>query len=108
MYRPLNAFMTLGGIIILIGLLPVLRFLYFFMIGEGEGKVQSLILGGVFLSMGYVTIILALLGDTVATNRQLSERILKRVRELELATTPKIESASENTSKTISLQRKSR
>ena len=85
MYRPLNAFMKLGGIMILIGLLPVLRFLYFYMIGEGDGKVQSLILGGVFLSMGYVTVILALLSDTIATNRQLLERLLRRIRTLEMA-----------------------
>lgn len=88
MYRPLNAFMTLGGVIMLIGMLPVIRFLYFFLIGEGDGKVQSLVLGGVFLLAGYITVVLALLSDTIATNRQLLERILKRVRRLEMAMLP--------------------
>lgn len=84
MYRPLNAFTKLGAIMLVIGALPVLRFLYFFAIGEGDGKIQSLILGGVFLLAGYLTVVLALLSDTIATNRRLLENILKRVRKLEI------------------------
>ena len=38
MYRPLNAFMSIGGVMILIGLLPVVRFLFFFMAGNGRIK----------------------------------------------------------------------
>lgn len=97
MYRPLNAFMSLGGVMILIGALPVLRFLYLFMIGQGDGNVQSLVLGGVFLLAGYITVILALLSETIATNRQLLERVLRRLHEIELAksdTSPTTEAAS--------------
>ena len=85
MYRPLNAFMTLGAAMIFIGMLPVLRFLYLFMAGNGDGNIQSLVLAAVFLLAGYVTVILALLSDTIATNRQLLERILRRVRDIEMA-----------------------
>lgn len=84
MYRPLNAFMTLGGAMILIGLLPVVRFLFLFMTGDGDGNVQSLVLGGVFLLAGYITVILALLSDTIATNRQLLERVLRRLHDIEM------------------------
>lgn len=80
MYRPLHAFMKLGGFMILIGMIPILRFLYFVLMGDSEGRVQSLILGSMFLLAGYFTVILALLGDTIATNRQLSEKILRRMR----------------------------
>lgn len=97
MYRPLSAFMTLGGVMILIGLLPVLRFLYLFMIGDGDGNIQSLVLGGVFLLAGYITIILALLSDTIATNRQLLERVLRRVRDIEMAQAETTKTAPENT-----------
>ncbi len=86
MYRPLNAFLSLGAVMIGIGLIPVLRFLYLFMIGDGDGNIQSLVLGGVFLLAGYITVILALLSDTIATNRQLLERVLRRVRAIEVAT----------------------
>lgn len=85
MYRPLNAFMTLGGVMIVIGLLPVIRFLYLFLAGDGDGNIQSLVLGGVFLLAGYITVILALLSDTIATNRQLLERVLRRLHEIEMA-----------------------
>lgn len=85
MYRPLNAFMTLGGVMILIGLLPVVRFLFLFMVGDGDGNIQSLVLGGVFLLAGYITVILALLSDTIATNRQLLERVLRRLHDIEMA-----------------------
>lgn len=97
MYRPLSAFLSLGGVMILIGLLPVLRFLYLFMIGDGDGNIQSLVLGGVFLLAGYITIILALLSDTIATNRQLLERVLRRVRDIEMAQAETTKSAPENT-----------
>lgn len=85
MYRPLNAFMKVGGVMILIGLIPILRFLLLFLAGNGDGNIQSLVLGGVFLLAGYITIILALLSETIATNRKLLEQVLRRVRTLEMA-----------------------
>lgn len=83
MYRPLRAFLTIGLMMIVIGMLPVLRFVYFYAIGDGEGRVQSLILGSMFLVAGYMTVIIAFLSDTIATNRRLIEVALSRVREIE-------------------------
>ncbi len=96
MYRPLNAFMSLGIVMIVIGLLPVLRFLYLFMAGNGDGNIQSLVLGGVFLLAGYITVILALLSDTVAINRRLLEQILRRVRDIEMAQVDASKATSED------------
>ncbi len=84
MYRPLSAFLSIGLVMMIIGALPVLRFLLLYLTGDGEGHVQSLILGGVFLLAGYITMIIALLSDALATNRRLTEQVLSRVRELEL------------------------
>jgi glycosyltransferase involved in cell wall biosynthesis len=84
MYRPLAAFMTIGLVMLAIGAIPALRFLYFYSIGDGEGRIQSLILGSVFLIAGYFTLIIALLSDAMATNRRLTERTLSRLRQLEL------------------------
>lgn len=83
MYRPFNAFLALGGIMIFIGTIPVVRFLFRYFSNNGDGNIQSLVLAGVFLLAGYLTIILALLSDTIAVNRQLMERVLHRMRELE-------------------------
>ncbi len=83
MYRSLNAFLWAGFVTIGIGMLPVLRFLYFYAIGDGEGRIQSLVLGSMFLLAGYTTVVIAFLSDALATNRRLTETILERVRRLE-------------------------
>ncbi|WP_164155608.1 glycosyltransferase family 2 protein [Sandarakinorhabdus rubra] len=83
MYRSLSAFLLLGMAMLLIGAVPVIRFLYFYLIGQGDGHVQSLVLGGVFLLAGYLTIVIAFLSDSIATNRRLTENILVRVRRIE-------------------------
>lgn len=83
MYRPLSVFLILGITLLLIGAIPVTRFLYFYFTGAGDGHVQSLVLGGVFLLAGYLTVITAFLSDTIATNRRLTEAALIRLRRLE-------------------------
>ena len=83
LYRSLSAFLVLGGVMVLIGLLPIIRFLYLYAIGQGDGHIQSLILGGVFLLAGYITTIVAFLSDTISTNRRLIENSLTIVRKSE-------------------------
>lgn len=85
MFSPLRAFGSLGLLMIFAGALPILRFLYFYATGDGDGHVQSLLLGSLLVALGYVTVVIALLSDTIATNRQLLESTLERVRKLELA-----------------------
>ncbi|TNY31676.1 glycosyltransferase family 2 protein [Pelagovum pacificum] len=85
MYRPLRTFMSVGLVMAALGALPILRFLYFFAIGQGDGHVQSLVLGGVLLLAGYITIVIAFLSDTIATNRRLTEELLIRMRRLDPA-----------------------
>jgi glycosyltransferase involved in cell wall biosynthesis len=84
MYQPLKAFSVIGAVMLLIGAIPILRFLYFVAIGQGAGHIQSLVLGAMFFITGYVTLIIALLSDTIATNRQLLEATLERVKRMEL------------------------
>ena len=83
MYRSLNAFLWAGVFMIGIGLLPIFRFLYFYAIGDGDGRIQSLVLGSMFLLAGYITVVIAFLSDALATNRRLTESVLERVRRLE-------------------------
>ena len=84
MYRPLSTFMTLGVLMAALGALPVLRFLWFYAMGDGDGHIQSLVLGGVLLLAGYFTIVIAFLSDTIATNRRLTEETLIRLRRIEM------------------------
>lgn len=84
MYQPLRFFVYIGTIMSLIGLIPIIRFLIFYFQGDGEGHIQSLILGSIFLLMGFVTFVMAILADLMNFNRQLLENTLERVRKIEL------------------------
>src|SRR5690606_16737153 len=66
------------------GFIIGLRFLYFYFEGQGEGKIQSLILGAVLLLMGVQLILMGMVADLIATNRRILEDIqyFERAREL--------------------------
>ena len=83
MYRSLSAFLSLGLAMTAIGLVPILRFVWFYAIGEGEGHVQSLIIGSLFVSVGYINAVIAFLSDAIATNRRLTEECLERLRKID-------------------------
>ena len=84
MYRPLKFFMAIGALITLIGLLPIIRFLYLYAIGQGDGHIQSLVLGGAMLVIGLMTFLIGLVADLIGFNRQLVEMTLEKVRRIEL------------------------
>lgn len=88
MYRPLRFFLVLGSFAILCGMLPVLRFLYYFLTGDGSGHLQSLLLGGVLLTMGFGLMITGLVSDLISQNRKLLESALERIRRMEAGDGP--------------------
>lgn len=83
MYQPLKVFGACGLLLCLAGLLGVGRFLYFFATGSGAGHVQSLVLSGVLLVVGFQVMLIGLLSDLIAANRRLLEEALYRLRRLE-------------------------
>ncbi|HEU4967618.1 glycosyltransferase family 2 protein [Sphingomonas sp.] len=83
MYQPLRVFTLIGAIMAIIGMIPMVRFLYFFFLGAGGGKIQSLILGSALLTIGALTFVMGLLADLLSQNRQLIEMTLEKVRRLE-------------------------
>lgn len=74
-YQPFTFFGTLGLVLFGAGFLIGIRFLWKYMGGEGEGHVQSLILAGVLLGMGFQTFLVAFLADLLAANRKLMEDV---------------------------------
>ncbi|MGB7404067.1 MAG: glycosyltransferase family 2 protein [Pacificimonas sp.] len=84
MYSPLRVFTALGLGLAVVGLIPIVRFLVAYAAGDGDGHLQSLILGGVLLVMSFVALTAGLLADVVSRNRQLLEMTLEKVRRLEL------------------------
>jgi hypothetical protein len=88
MYQPLRVFFYVGVVLSTIGVLPILRFLVLFAMGEGQGHIQSLVIGGALLVIGLVTFLVGLVADLINFNRQLIELGLERIRRMELGDPP--------------------
>ncbi len=84
MYEPLKVFGVIGLLVFAGGLAVSLRFVYFYLIGEGLGHVQSLILAAVLLIVGFQIALIGLVADVISGNRKLLEDLLYRVRRMEL------------------------
>ncbi len=79
-YKPFRFFMAIGSVLFSLGFLVGLRFLYYYSIGQGTGKVQSLILASVLIGIGFQTILVAFLADLQAVNRRLMEDVQYRLK----------------------------
>ncbi|HET8671466.1 MAG TPA: glycosyltransferase family 2 protein [Candidatus Saccharimonadales bacterium] len=80
MYRPYVFFMTLGGILLLAGIFPFGRYVYYFLQNEGSGHVQSLLLGIVLLVGAFISFALGIIADLIRINRTLIEEGLEQIR----------------------------
>ena len=83
MYRPLAFFTVVGSVPFLAGFGLGLRFLYYYFNGSASGHVQSLILAGTLLMMGFMTYIIGLQADIIAANRKILEDIQYHVKKQE-------------------------
>jgi glycosyltransferase involved in cell wall biosynthesis len=83
MYHPLRVFLVIGLSLATLGSIPIVRFVWYYFQGEGAGKVQSLLLGGVLVILGFVAGLVGVVADLIAFNRRLIEECLVRVRQLE-------------------------
>ena len=82
-HNPMRAFVGAGVVIAVLGLLPILRFLLFYLSGDGEGHIQSLVIGGSLLVLGILVAIMGMLADLIGANRKLLEVGLVRIRMIE-------------------------
>ena len=82
-HNPLRAFVSIGAVTTLIGMIPMLRFIWFYFAGESDGHIQSLVIGGALLIVGTVIAVLGILADLVSANRKLIEENLRGIRQLE-------------------------
>ena len=84
MYEPLKTFLRIGGFVFGAGVFVSLRFLYFYVMGNGAGHIQSLILAAVLMMIGFQVIMIGLVADLIGANRRLIEDTLYRVKKIEL------------------------
>ena len=73
MYEPLRVFTILSLVPGLLGGILLLRYLYFFSIGEGSGHIQSVVAGAALGILAFQVFLLGLLSDLIARNRRLIE-----------------------------------
>ena len=83
MYRPLMVFSVMGATLFAIGLAIAVRFIIYYVNGDGAGHIQSLILSNTLLLVGFNTVVLGLVGDVISANRKLIEDVQYHVRRLD-------------------------
>ena len=76
MYKPLKFLSYLGFAIIIPGILLGLRVAYYYFIGQGGGRLHSLILTAILIIVGFNIIVLGLIGDLISNGRKINEEIL--------------------------------
>lgn len=83
MYSPLKTFTVIATIPFLGGLAIDIRYIVLMCMGEGNGHMQSLILGSTLMMMGFMTFVIGLLADIIAKNRKILEDVQYHVRKLD-------------------------
>lgn len=85
MYEPFKVFLASGMAIFIIGTLPFFRIVYLILTSEERvsGHVQSLILGAVFIILGFILAMIGVVADLLSVNRKLLEDTLYRVKKIE-------------------------
>ncbi len=84
MYEPLKTFSLIGAAVFGVGFLISLRFVYYYLTGNGGGHIQSLILSAVLMLIGFQVGMIGLLADLIRANRRLIEDVQYRVKKMEI------------------------
>jgi glycosyltransferase involved in cell wall biosynthesis len=82
-YKPLRFFVVQSAVLVGVGTLIGLRFLYFYFAGDGSGHIQSLILVALLIIVGFFLGVVGLVADLVSVNRQLLEKLNWRLQKIE-------------------------
>jgi glycosyltransferase involved in cell wall biosynthesis len=83
MYKPYIIFGWLGSILLALGLIPFIRFIYLDISeGSARGHIQSLLFGALLLIGAFLCLVLNIIADLVRTNRILTEDSLEQTKRL--------------------------
>ena len=84
-YEPLRTFSYIALPFLLVGSGALLRFLYFFAVGQGQGHIQSITIGTGLLLVGVLILLFGIQADIAGKHRQLTQEMLYRLKKMELA-----------------------
>lgn len=76
LYQPFQTFLYLTFVFILPALALIVRYLYFFAIGDGKGHIHSLIAAAILAVIGGLMFVVGIIGDLIKKNRELIEESL--------------------------------
>ena len=83
MYKPLYCFAWIAGIFGVAGVGLGVRFLVYYIGGNGAGHIQSLILASMLIIIAVLAGVIGLLGDVISANRKLLEEIQFELRKMD-------------------------
>lgn len=82
-YRPFRFFAFIGGLTFLVGVALLVRFMLLYLMDDGNGHIQSLVIASILVSAGFQTAVLGVIADLLSINRRLIEDVQVRVKKLE-------------------------
>lgn len=82
-YRPLRSFAIVAACFFVPGFALILRFLYYYAIGQGDGWIQSVVLGSSLVVISILLLMIGILSDLISVNRRLLENVKVRLEDLE-------------------------
>lgn len=85
MYEPLKMFSYLGGLLLLAGMIPGIRFVFLYVTEGANGHMQSLILAAILIILGFQVFVLGVIADLIGANRKLVENVLYLTRKMDEA-----------------------
>lgn len=80
-YEPLKIFLIAAAVPFGGAAVIFIRFMAYYFLGQGGGKIQSLILGAVLCLIGGFLVTIGILSDLLTANRKLLEEVLKHQRD---------------------------
>jgi hypothetical protein len=92
LYEPFKTFLWLTSIFFIPGMFLLARYLYlyFFIAGEAQGHIQSVVAGGLLLTVSVQMFVLGIIADLLSANRCMIEDALTRLKRLEYKQSPSV------------------
>ncbi len=81
-YYAMRIYSILAAIMLSLGTLGIIRFVYLYYSTGTSGRVQSLIVSSILITLGIFTFLIGVIADMISTNRKLMEKMLEMMREM--------------------------